>query len=501
MKTVTVFVGLGGTGTQIATAIGNLYPVLQEAKIITSPFEMYILDKDTNSGIFKACTSACQRYESYSTFLPFDTLLPAYNLKHNIYQELQEKTGFKDKDYNIMDIIGKDTVMQELAAMCWKEEKREESIKDGNNRDPSRGHLDAVVCLEHLEESSFFAGINKLIAGGGETSVRIVMLGGVTGGMGSSLIVPLAQRIHKKWNNIRIDMVLLGTYFGIPQRPIPKDGKDIDNIGTSVDSYYRAADQIEELAGISTDIDNWRVYYAAMPGFDNTCGEFKKNAPVPRKFHILELCAALAAFAIEEEKPGFYGTALSYDDGDPNSCIKWAEIPLGDKIKKPAITLMRLISILASAVLPELQNQQKIKNSNYLKKYFKGKQSNNIETIERMRELLDRWLQDITPLFNLWNEIQGSTKLGNKNNRQIVSLFPTENKQMENLDRLLKKEKDNFENKIPLLDQEDESWLNFEHTYLKPNKDKLTATKNEPNEILKLMIKDIYTKLQDKEVV
>ena len=49
MSEYTLFVCLGGTGTQIGTALGNLYPLLQTSRIADSGsvYKMFIMDKDT----------------------------------------------------------------------------------------------------------------------------------------------------------------------------------------------------------------------------------------------------------------------------------------------------------------------------------------------------------------------------------------------------------------------------------------------------------------------
>jgi hypothetical protein len=244
-----------------------------------------------------------------------------------------------------MDIIGHDKPMTELASMCWTGDKREESLRDGNNRDPSRGSLDAGVCLEHLGSSRLFSGVEKAIDQHGAPGVRLVILGGATGGMGSSLIVPLAEALKEQFPKLRIDMVILGTYFAIPARKKGKGESKVDDIGTTMDSFYRAADQIQELAGIVSP--EWRVYYVAMPAnprLDDICGEFKKNTAPKRKAHLLELAAALGAFALENVEGGYYETALTYDGGK-NSAVEWDAFPLGSELKKPAYNILRLISV------------------------------------------------------------------------------------------------------------------------------------------------------------
>lgn len=489
----TAYVCLGGTGTQLGSAIGNLYPLLRLSGIEDEPFSMFILDKDTNSGIYKACTGALQRYSDSKDLLPFDTLLP-YELSPTVYQDMQESTGlFHNKNYTVMDLIGDDPAMKELAAMCWTEDKRNESLRDGNNRDPSRGSLDAQVCLEHLEESVLFKGKNgkqglqDLIGSKGEKGVRVVILGGTTGGMGSSLIVPLAKRLRDKYSDLRIDMVLLGTYFEIPQRNAPPPGAaDVDNIGTSLDSFYRAADQIEELHDA---VDNeWRVYYAAMPGFDNTAGKFDKNGAVKRKSHLLELTAALAAFEFGQGKhpPGFFETSLNY--GKDKDSIDWTDIPLGSNLKKPAEDFFKIVSVLACKVYPALcADAKEIRKDGYLKQYFKKNPADDMELIANMRDVLKVWLQNVTPYFEFWQEIQLNTHLGAKNDKIVTRFFPQDD--MNKLSNILDFSERARENeKLPLCG--DKTWQLFLDD-VKPDKKLLVDAKDATGK-LKWMFQNIW---------
>jgi len=486
----TIFVGLGGTGTQIATAIGNLYPLLKLAKISDEPFDMFIVDKDTTSGIFQSCISAQKRFsESYKS-LPFEKL-PPYELKYDVYQQMQNAAGFRDKEYTIMDLIGNDKLMKELASMCWTELKQSESIRDGNNRDPSRGSVDVRVCLEHLEETSLFSGIQNFNEREGVENLRLVLLGGATGGMGSSLIVPLAEKIRNKYPTLRIDLVVLGTYFEIPNGPA-KNSRD--HIGTTFDSFYRAADQLEELSGVVGN--DWRVFYAAMPCFDDIAGEFKKNG-ANRSSHLVELVAALAAFAIEKEAPGLYVTALGYDEQKKPEVL-WDEIPFGFEIKKHAKDLLYLISIMSSKVLTILSDNNTAKNDPYIKKYFK-KPKAAVESLERMKDILEILVKNLKPYFVFWDEIQQKTALGRKDEKQIVSFFK-DDKGMETLRAILasiedaKSHESMKANDIPLYM---EMWSDFAND-IKPNRKKIDGAKDE-SEILYIMIEDIYNKLSSKE--
>jgi hypothetical protein len=496
----TAFVCLGGTGTQLGTAVGNLYPLLRLSRIAEAPFSMFILDKDTNSGIYKACTGALQRYSDSRNLLPFE-VLPSYELSPTVYQDMQESTGLlRNKDYTVMNLIGDDAAMKELAAMCWTEEKRNESLRDGNNRDPSRGSLDALVCLEHLTESSLFQGtsgkqgLQNLVDKYGEQDVRVVILGGATGGMGSSLIVPLAERLREKYSGLRIDMVLLGTYFEIPQRNAPPPGAtDIDNIGTSLDSFYRAADQVEELYKAKVVDNNWRVYYTAMPGFDNTAGKFDKNGAVKRKTHLLELAAALAAFEIGKQDPGYYGTSLDY--GENKKTVDWTDIPRGNDLKKPTADFLKILSVLVCGIYPALCADAKdIRKNGYLKQYFKKNPADEIELITNMRDDLKVWLQNITPYFEFWQEIQLNTRLGAKNDKPVVNFF--DQTDMNRLTGFLDLSQCASENeKLPFWG--DKTWLQFVDD-IKPDKKRLVDATDAAKK-LKWMFEDIWNIIYHKE--
>jgi len=503
----TVFVCLGGTGTQLGGAICNLYPLLKLSGIAEEPFSMFILDKDTNSGIYKACVSARQRYEDCLPLLPFDAL-PVYELTSTVYQEMQGATGLLGNAiYTVMNLIGDDEEMGDLASMCWPEEKRNESLRDGNNRDPSRGSLDALVCLDHLEESSLYEGkagkqgLRNLADKYGSDRIRVVILGGATGGMGSSLIVPLAKKLRDSFPGLRIDLILLGPYFEIPQRKAPPPGTaDVDNIGTSLDSFYRAADQIHELHDL---VDNdWYVYYAAIPGFDDTAGTFEKNGAVKRKSHLLELAAALASLYLGkgDTKPGFYETALSYEKD--RSPVTWNEIPFGLEIKKPAEDFLKLISLIATKVLPELSADLKdIKKSagllgsgGYLGPYFKKNPADEKETLEAMRDRLKTWLQNARPYYEFWQEIQLGTHLGWKDGKSIVEFFPQGD--MNRLGEFIEGSKKARENEdIPLWGGT--TWQLFLDNR-NPDKKRLTDTRDALGK-LRWMFEDIWNIIQHKE--
>jgi hypothetical protein len=344
-----------------------------------------------------------------------------------------------------------------------------------------------------LDTSRLFKGIDTAINDHGETGVRFVILGGATGGMGSSLIVPLARELKQQFPKLRIDMVILGTYFAIPARKKGKNESNVDDIGTTMDSFYRAADQIQELAGVVSP--DWRVYYVAMPAnprLDDICGEFRKNTAPKRKAHLLELAAALGAFALEKMEGGYYETALTYDGG-ANLTVEWDSLPLGSELKKSAYNFLRLISVLACNVLPALLKEPKaLKGDVYIKRYLA--KPDDPEKIEKMRELLKIWLQNVKPYFEMWREIQLFTRLGREDGKQVVDLLPA--KDMENMAATLAAPQRTQDNLIPLVR---ETWINYVNE-LKPDKKAIQDAKGDEVKILALMIKDIYTDLSGRKV-
>jgi hypothetical protein len=285
--------------------------------------------------------------------------------------------------------------------------------------------------------------------------------------------------------------VILGTYFLIPQRS-QQQKNIVDNIGSTQDSFYRVADQIRELAELVGN-NPWWVYYAAIPEFDDTCGEFRKNGADKRKSHLLELAAALAAFSLESlPEPGFYQTSLVFDRTKPNAFIDWGEIPFGNELKKPARDFMRLISIMACQVLPSFSKPQKeLEKDQYVRLYIK-KPRNELEKIETIRDLLKEWLQDLIPYFEFWNEIQTYTKLGDKGNRRPVDFF--DKKDMEDLSGILGFKQAAWTNKMPLCR---ETWMNF-FPDIKPDKHAIISERT-PKGLLKVMIQDIYTTLTTRK--
>jgi hypothetical protein len=490
-----LFLCLGGTGTQIGTAIGNLYPLLGQSGIISEPFEMFIIDKDTRGGNFDACCGARDRYAAFCELLPFECL-PPYSLNTNVYQEMQEAAG-NTGDYSVMDLIGKDDPdMRALASMCWNSVKQTESLKEGNNRDPSRGGLDALVCLENLQNTSLFERLNEAKGGaGGEENTRVVILGGLTGGTGSSLIKPLWKKIHAYFPKARIDIVALGPYFKIPERGLASS--EVDDIGTTAESFYRAADQIDELREF---VDNdQRVYYAALPVFDDTAGVFEKNGARKRSAHLLELIAALAAFGMEALPGEFYRTALDslvfiHDDTTKlvrmkeaaGEKISWKEIPCGNEIRESATNFMRLVSVLACAVYPRLcQEGGDLKNDQYLRMYF-GNPAKKADVIAAVRDELKTALGNILPYFMFWDEIQNYTQFGG-GATGAVGFFPLED--MKNLSGFVSLTQKPWGAFLPLCGTNFEFFQDF-----KPDK-RTFPQETDARSWLRLMIADMYKKV------
>ena len=519
MSENTMFFCLGGTGTQIGTAIGHLYPLLKEARIADngSVYKMFIMDKDTRGKNYEYCVNTAKNYGLFYESLPFDSEpLPPYNLEKGVYQELQHNAGILNSNYTVMNLIGEDDLMQKLANMCWKEEKQNELLRDGNNRDPSRGSLDANVCLEHFEQSSLFKELEETAKNKAIENLRLVLLGGITGGMGSSLIVPLVKKIKNYYNKddpdkikifekLRIDLVLLGTYFLIPVNPDKK--RKVDDIGETIDSYYRVCDQLREL---EEDLikefpnDPWYVYYAAIPLFDDICGEFQKNGASKRFSHLLELTAALSSFALKSvAEPGLYQTVLPADEKTGNLNIGWGELPLGNDIKISAKNLMRLISIIVCQLYPRFSQEAKdLKKDVYVKKYIKNPQ-NDMQKIEAIRTMLKEWLTYLVPYFEFWNEIQNYSKFGGTKNI-VLDFFTAED--MKDLSNYFSEIFTNpfaaWENKpinkMPLLK---DSWMNylFDFKQDKTKLKKLLEIEDNTKEIFFLMIKDIYKTLEARK--
>jgi len=505
----TMFLCLGGTGTQIGTTIGNIYPLLLEAGIAntSSSYEMFIIDKDGKGGIFSSCIGACERYQKYEPFLPFKKL-PPYKIHKRVYQELQEADdNLRNKnDYTVMDLIGYDDQIQDLAKMCWIEEKRGESIRDGNNRDPSRGSLDAQVCLKKFDKCTLYQRLNEATRDDcGIGGVRVVILGGATGGMGSSLILPLAKKIRSYFPGLRIDMVLLGTYFAIPSPPLQQQNK-INDIGNTQDSFYRAAAQIQELKEelVDGNPEPW-VYYAAIPEFDNTCGEFNKNGAVKRASHLLELIAALAAFKLKDEKPGFYQTSIVFDKENPKAPnIDWDEkIPYIEDLKKPAWDLMLLFSIIVCQVIPRFtlnedeeilaEDIKRMEKDLYVKLYIKKpKEKKEQERIKKICGEFKKIKENLIPYFNLWNEIQLYTKFGM--NSEIIEFFSRE--EMKKLAEILGNTKEVTTNEIRLYQR----WANF-FPGIKTKAATLAQVleADDTEGLVKLMISDIYEVIKKRK--
>jgi hypothetical protein len=486
--------------------VGAVYPLLKSAGLCEDLVEMYVIDKDTRGGIFAASGSLHSQYTLYEPFLPFGHL-PPYTYSNGVYQELQRECGpFSNEKYTVMELIGKDEPMKELAAMCWSKEKRDEDLHEGNNRDPSRGALDAGVCLAHLEKSSLYAGIQKAIDTRKVTGVRVVILGGATGGMGSSLIVLIANKLRTFFPGLRIDLVILGTYFAIPARQRQAGESNVDDIGTSSDSFYRVADQLEELADLAGNrgFDNdrnreWRVYYAASPDFDDICGAFEKNGAEKRKAHLVELCAALAAFHLETLEPGFYETALKWDKSKNDSLINWDEIPGGEAVKKSAHNFMKLISVMAAAVRHRVKHPQldAFKSDPFLKLYGFKKEKSSLELLAGISDLLEQWLNNVRSYVTFWKEVQEHTHLGDTSGKILTGFFTQDD--VNKLIAILE-DKD-----IPLLNEMPfcpAPWSDYVSEYIKPDKREIasvSAAAGAAESLFKIMMRDIYKAVTRKE--
>lgn len=520
MSEYTLFVCLGGTGTQVGTAIGNLYPLLRSSGIAgeSSVYNMFIMDKDTK-GNHEYCVDAAQRYQSFYNTLPFETLAP-YTLTSGLYHELQKKANKFDTDYTVIDLIGSDDPIKALAGMCWEEEKYTESLRYGNNRDPSRGSLDAHVCLKYFTESSLFKTLTELVNGASVNNIRLVIIGGTTGGMGSSLIVPLVQKIKayrnsddstlKNLGKIRIDLVILGSYFKIPNNPDDLD--KVNDIGVTNDSYYRVRDQVQELEKLVSEYgdDQWRVYYVACQGFDDICGSFNKNGAEKRKAHLVELLAAGAALQLQPKGAGFYQTSIPTDE-EGSLKIGWEEIPLGisdgagAKLKNSARNLMRLISVMACQVYPRFcQDIPLLQKDVYVTTYIK-KPKDNKKKIDALSVLIKAWLGQLIPYFEFWNDIQLYSKLGGGNS---IAIEFFDRDAMNTLSAILANVINNPAvawrsdgtpvNQMPLCK---DTWMNY-LSGISPARGRLataTASEDKSEDLFSLMIEDLYQVLSTKK--
>jgi len=514
----TFFLCLGGTGSQVGTAIGAIYPILKSSGIADSSdvYKMFIVDKDTRGKNYDYCMNVAKRYKEVYKTLPFEALQP-YEVNGSLYQEWQEAAGHLSQDYTVMDLIGFDSSIKELANMCWKDEKQKESLRDGNNRDPSRGSLDAYVSLHYFESSSLFKELKKLVETTPIEDIRIVILAGTTGGMGSSLIVPLVKRIkeytdaddpeHKKvFEALRIDLVLLGTYFQIPQNPDAK--KKVDEIGKTIDSYYRTCDQLKELEeGVIKKFykQDWWVYYVAFPGFDDICGSFNKNGAEKRKAHMVELFAALAAFNLAKLKePGFYQTTIPFDENGKFK-IGWTDVPLGRELKKSIRSFVKCISLVACQLYPRLSMDVYAQNKDvYITKYIR-KPKNSIGELSELASLTKQWLVSMIPYFEFWAEVQHHSQFGGEGKARIDFFKESD---VEELKKILISVVNNpFAswgsnstpiNKMPMCDG---TWMSY-ISDIKPDKYKLNAvlgSQDGRGELFTLMLQNLYNMLMTRK--
>ena len=73
MSRHTLFICIGGTGTQVGTAIGNMYPLLKSSGIAKEGdvYDMFIMDKDVLGENFRYCVKAHDDYKQVSKLLPY----------------------------------------------------------------------------------------------------------------------------------------------------------------------------------------------------------------------------------------------------------------------------------------------------------------------------------------------------------------------------------------------------------------------------------------------
>ncbi|MGP1520483.1 MAG: hypothetical protein ACTTIZ_03105 [Treponema sp.] len=528
MSRNTIFICIGGTGTQVGTAIGTLYPLLKSSKIAGDDdiYSMFILDKDTLGDNYRYCVKAQEDYKTVSRLLPFD-VLPAYELHPELYQELQsnkkkdekneensDKEKKNDSGYTVMEFIGDDPLTKDLAYMCWKEEKHYESLSDGNNRDPSRGAIDAHVSLKNLKNTSLFEKLETLISDNVSVeNIRLVILAGITGGMGASLIIPFMEEIKEEHSGddklskiakIPIDLIILGPYFTIPTNHV---GEKVDDIGSTDDSYYRARDQISELREFisqnSSGDNKWHVYYVGLPdGFDDICGEFKKNKANKRHAHLVELIAALESLHLAKKNDdGYYDVQLKSED--KKIVINWDKLPLDNKIKfrEEAKRLMKLIVIVATELYPRFaqKNLKDLKKDVFIKMYIKHVGKNG-QLIDAIKTKINDWLLHTIPYFTFWNEIRLYSKLGG-NSEVIIDFF--DEKDMKRLTEIFERVIDepcvSWEkkplNQIPLCKK---TWMNYISaiTLDKKSISNILNTEDNSEALLSLMISDIYEVLK-----
>jgi hypothetical protein len=298
----------------------------------------------------------------------------------------------------------------------------------------------------------------------------------------------------KIFEKLRIDMVLLGTYFKVPENSNPVNR--VDDIGSNQDSFYRAKDQLNELYELVTD--EWQVYYAAIPGFDDICGEFRKNGAKKRKSHFLELAAALAAFfEIGNDDVNFFHTALPHGK---SSDIGLELIPFGSNLKPMVKKFMGLISIMACQVYPRfMQKVEEMKKDPYVKWYVRRIGDDSTQKIDKLRLYIKGRLDELRTCFEFWYEIQHYTKLSG-NVGGIIEFSPDEEFSTAKINELwtilenindtpqVAWRSEGFPNVMPLCTH---TWLNY-LPKIKPDKDASVIASLEEKELFEQMMKDIY---------
>jgi hypothetical protein len=123
-------------------------------------------------------------------------------------------------------------------------------------------------------------------------------------------------------------------------------------------------------------------------------------------------------------------------------------------------------------------------------RYFDKNPADEMGMLEKMRDELKVWLQNVTPYFQFWQEIQLNTHLGAKDSNIIVSFFPPDD--MNQLGDFLDfKKKANNNLLLPLHGRK---WLQLceDIKDIKPDKKRLVDAK-EAKDKLKWMFEDIWS--------
>jgi len=392
-----IIIHLGGTGSKIGTAFGRIYPFLYST--IKGTVSQHLIEKDTESGSFKEFQETSEDYESFVRMFPFST--PKIYKYECESLQLMQKAAVTEEDYSIRSLLGTSDLAKILSDACWTEETQEKSLKDFGNIDLSAGSLDVYACMRFFEDSDLSKDIDHAVRMNGEENVRIVITSGLTGVTGGSWIIPIMNKIKKEYQEIQIDLVLLGPYFK----------------ASKADTYRTASARLQSISEHVTE--NQHIYYISCPAEDMIFGELEESDQKRRKSHGFELFAALACLDLKYHPPGFYETVL-YD----NNFIIWNDLPLWREFKKKVISLMRLISAAKTSLLPVLSEQSPYSKA-YLSRYFR--RTDDIEDILlKLRETLKEWILKADKLVEFWYEIEESTQLGRVNSHTPSCFFSLE---------------------------------------------------------------------------